>query len=247
MLFLGTKQETQLNDDELFVSYVSESDLMSDSVSIFSDMNMSDSSGTFIFDPVSSTTVPSKKKSTQQSVNLKKQEPPSSNAKSKSLLHPSSGVVVAQRLDTPAEVRHCSIVKDIFPSLDRSHMIVIVEAAPGQERGGICGAILVYDIVVEGETVLLEKLPRVLRKIEDREGLIVSCCLIPPDVEEMTMLACVLSRGDVAILSLSQLQVMHRISRPSPDAVITSVSYCASKLKLSELSFSFDVVTAQTT
>ena len=212
------------------MSYVSESDLMSDSVSIFSDMNMSDSSGTFIFDPISSTAVPSKKKSTHQSVNIKKPKASSSDVKNKSLLHSSSNIAVAQRLETPPEVRHCSDVKELLPSLVRSQMIVVVEAAPGEEIGGICGAILVYEIIVEGSTVLLEKVPRILRKIEDRESLIVSCCLIPPDVEETTLLACVLARGDAVILSLSQLQIVHRISRPSPDAILTSVAYCASKL-----------------
>ena len=78
--------------------------------------------------------------------------------------------------------------------------------------------------------MLLEKVPRILRKIEDKESLIVSCCLIPPDVEDTTMLACVLARGDVVVLSLSKLQLVHRISQPSPDAILTTVAYCASKL-----------------
>ncbi|CAG7720785.1 unnamed protein product [Allacma fusca] len=225
----GTKQESQVDDEDLFVSYMSESDMMSDSVSIFSDMNMSDSSGTLILDIVSDNitapAVPVKKKAT-----VKKPPMPAPTSTKTIKVTPVSQppVSLIQRLTLPSEMKHCYNIRHLIPTSDGSQVIVVTECSNLQlSETSPPGSIIIYN-VKQSNTVQLDPLPVTLKNLELSE-IIVDLCLIPPDVLETPSLASVHKQGHVVVYSLNGLTPLYRIMSES---TITSISYCTSLERL---------------
>jgi hypothetical protein len=237
---LGTKQESQTFDEDAFGSYVSDGGLLSDSVSIFSDMNMSDASGsTFILDAIPiDGEVPcflQKKKGLNTST-PKKSENSKNIAKSAALgtalpkESPSLKTVI-QKLSLPSEVSHCTSVDNLLPNPEGN--LLVVQLTVGKSNvaaaAGTCGALLCYSVELDSKNVLLNKDFIAMKKIQSKEQLPTSAsCFIPSDSGE-SMISMVLASGNVWILKLSEFTVMNLIERPGKDLFIRCISWVSSK------------------
>ncbi len=219
LIYTGTKQEDLHH--ELFGCYMSD-ELMSDSISIFSDMNMSDSSGTFAFDPnadlSSSSANEVKKKGSQTSKKV-------GAASSKSSVKDSGpSVSIAQKLKLPEDFTQ---VIELSPTPDGNQLIVVTECHGEQEKSA-AGAILAYTVTLEAKTLLLCPENLKIRNIQEESELPVASCFVPLEANQLA-LACVLRSGGVSIYSLAELAVISTITRSSFDPRITSVTYSSSE------------------
>lgn len=135
----GTKQENQTFEEDAFTSYISESELMSDSISIFSDLNMSDSSaaGAFLEIPgvVMSGGAPGpaflpasfiQKKKGTNSLPKKSTENTQTKPKEKG----ENTVSLLQHIPLPIaeEFPTCCFVKHLIPSADGKVLFTVLES-----------------------------------------------------------------------------------------------------------------------
>ncbi|CAL8111027.1 unnamed protein product [Orchesella dallaii] len=231
----GTKQENQHFEEDIF-SYISDGDMLSDSISIFSDMNMSDTSGTFVVDASGiivggNQTAVSKKKlsSTQASQAQSKGIDNNLKNKTESKLKEKE-IVLVQRIDLPNDLKHCALARDILPTLDGEKVVVCLEASNKQEEV-VFGALIVHQVICESEMLKLEKQPVAIRKFISNDEVPVNLCVIPPDFEEST-LACILRSGALCILKVNDLSLLKKIKRPDSDPHLTSISYVSSLERL---------------
>lgn len=242
----GTKQESQHFEEDIF-SCISEADMLSDSISIFSDMNMSDASGTFVVDatgqiiggnhhhhlsqhPLLAT---SKKKPVAASQNQgSKAGAENSNKGKTETPSKEKEVVLVQRVDLPNDLKHCSVTKDILPTLDGEQVVLSLESSansPSSSDQVVFGALLVHRVVCESEMLKLERQPMACRKFISKDEMPSQLCVIPPDYDE-SALACILRNGMLCILRVNDLSLIKKIKRPDTDPVLTSISYVASTI-----------------
>jgi hypothetical protein len=198
-------------------------ELMSDSISIFSDMNMSDSSGTFALDPnvdlSSSSANAVKKKGSQTSKKV--------GAAKSSVKDSGPSVSIAQKLKLPED---CTQVIELSPTPDGNQLIVVA-ACHGEQEKPAAGAILVYTVTLEANTVLVCPENFKIRNIQEESELPVASCFVPLEANKPA-LACVLRSGGISIYSLAELAVISTITRSASDPRITSVTYSSSKCKV---------------
>lgn len=244
----GTKQESQAFDEEAFASYISETELMSDSVSIFSDMNMSDSSGGALFEISSVVGPPMGPMGPANYLQQQKKKMASSTPKklvdgAATSTDKSVRTNRASQLQTPVLLQHVKlpeelggsgiIVKHLLPTLDGKRVIVIIEdEGSSASESGVVGALLSYDVVIESGSIRLSPTTDKERRILSREELVVSACFIPPndaDVVESSLLAMALSNGTVTLVKLDDFSVSHSITYKEGDTTkINAVSYVSS-------------------
>lgn len=199
---------------------------MSDSISIFSDLN--DSVGTFLLEPVitneSSVVDSAKKIATPGKVPCTKSK----------LIKKSSpnNIVIAQKLTLPAElVQDGLVVKFMMPTCDGSYLILVVENTNPNANSTFAGAFVVYNVIVEANLVVLDRQNSKIRKIQKPEDMPVSVCLITSDFGE-NELCCVLPGGNVRIINLAEMSSTTSIQRTSVRNRITSASYSSSKFTI---------------
>ncbi len=249
----GTKQESQHFEEDIF-NYISEGDMLSDSISIFSDMNMSDASGTFVVDATGSIiggghhhhhhpfiTSSKKKLSAAQASQAQSNKgaggDKDSNNKSKTET-PSKEkeVVLVQRIDLPNDLRHCTVTKDILPTLDGEQVVLSLESSITATSSGssneqvVYGALIVHRVICESEMLKLERQPIACRKFISKEEMPSLLCVIPPEYDE-SALACVLKNGMLCILRVNDLSLIKKIKRPESDPPLASISYVSCKLE----------------
>lgn len=242
----GTKQESQHFDEDIF-SYISEADMLSDSISIFSDMNMSDTSGTFVVDAATGSiiggsnnqqsNIASKKKIAAAAASGLSSQTPSNkgvadgNPNKNKTEAKEKEVMLVQKIELPNDLKHCSVTKDILPTLDGEQVVLSTESTSTSESNEqqIFGALLVHKVVCESEMLKLDKQPMACRKFISQEEMPVKLCVIPPECDE-SALACILKNGMLCILRVNDLSLMRKIKRPDSDPSLTSISYVSSKL-----------------
>ena len=197
----------------MFGTYMSEGDFMSDSIqdsiTLFSELP--DFAGSCIFDQGGAATAATKKKESQKSKRLE----------------PVQSVVLVQKLNLPLDIQHCSSVTQLIPTPDGTQLIVVLGSKAPQSLH-MPGAILLYNVLAECNTVVLDQ-NFVIRKFEHEDELpSSSSCFVPVEGDKMA-LACVLRNGGVSVFNLTDLAISSTITRSASDPKITSVSYCSSK------------------
>jgi len=217
--------------------------MLSDSISIFSDMNMSDTSGTFVVDASGSIivggnqTAVSKKKLSSAQASQAQPKGIDNNLKNKTEPQPKEKeIVLVQRIDLPNDLKHCALTRDILPTLDGEQAVLCLESTNNKQDEVVFGALIVHKVICESEMLKLDKQPMAVRKFITNDEIPVNLCVIPPEFEE-SALACILKNGALCILKVNDLSLLKKIKRPDSDPRLTSISYVSSKF-----SFKIDCV-----
>jgi len=240
-LMVGTKQESQTFDDDAFGSYVSDGVLLSDSVSIFSDMNVSDASGsTFVLDPVGiEGEMPSFLQKKKGSATSTPKKSDSSKSKRTPIIEvsiptfsgePLDYVIQLQKLTVPTEFAHCCVVQAILPNPEGTHIVVYLKSKSNQSSdSSFSGVLLSYEIIYDVKHIILNEDYVALKKIQSMEELPTgSFCFIPSSESGDSLLASVLKNGSVKIFNVTDFSTKSAIERPE-NASIVSISYVSSK------------------
>lgn len=241
-------------DEDAFSSYISEAELLSDcGVSIFSDLNMSDSGsgpGAFMGLPAqklegSSTPSPPKSE-TKPALPSKTKSGPGKEDEKKTVLGP----LILQHVTLPGDSelgkRTGLIVQHLLPTPEGTELIVILGAKEEDVYSSSpFGAIISYPITHDAKSIRVGKEWSCLQKLSSRQDLVLGACFVPPPDSDSagdeaatgltsspsscTLLATALQGGGVKLWRLSDLNLVNVIKSPGTEARITALSYVSSK------------------
>jgi len=200
--------------------------MISDSITVFSESNVSESESSFLgmFNMDSAHPHTSSGSSaTPIRTSADDMEKSASKSKFKSFV---LNVLLVQKLSLPEEIQHCR-VKLLEPTQDKTKVVVVV--GDGKEGEQLRGAILVYNVTVSSSNIIcLDPEPLAKKLIEELGEVPIGSCFLTNDAGKLST-AFVLANGSVKIYSLPDFTLEFIIHPSGEDTKITSVAYSSSE------------------